>query len=85
MKQNDLIVRPIAGREELDLFTRIPYVLNEELGDDLDVGSRQHAHGERLPPCGIRQLRTHDHDDLALIRGLGWEAANSLPPTPAAC
>lgn len=41
VEQNDLIMRPITGREELDLFSRLPYVLNEELGDDLAVGHRR--------------------------------------------
>ena len=40
MKQNDLIVRPITGREELGLFSQLPYVLNEELADDLAGGRR---------------------------------------------
>jgi RimJ/RimL family protein N-acetyltransferase len=39
--QNDLIMRPITGREELDLFSRLPYTLNEELADDLDTGRRR--------------------------------------------
>ncbi|MER6982204.1 GNAT family N-acetyltransferase [Streptomyces carpinensis] len=34
-------MRPIAGREELDLFSRLPYVLNEELADDLAQGHRR--------------------------------------------
>lgn len=41
MEQNDLIMRPIAGREELNLFSRLPYVLNEELADDLAAGRRR--------------------------------------------
>lgn len=41
VEQNDLTVRPIAGREELDLFLRLPYVLNEELADDLAAGRRR--------------------------------------------
>jgi RimJ/RimL family protein N-acetyltransferase len=41
VEQNDLIIRPIAGREELALFSRLPYVLNEELWDDLAVGCRR--------------------------------------------
>lgn len=41
VEQNDLTVRPIAGREELDLFSRLPYVLNEELADDLTAGRRR--------------------------------------------
>jgi RimJ/RimL family protein N-acetyltransferase len=41
LTKNDLIVRPIAGREELELFCRLPYVLNDELADDLDAGRRR--------------------------------------------
>ncbi|MFL6141320.1 MAG: GNAT family N-acetyltransferase [Labedaea sp.] len=41
MEQNDLTMRPIAGREELNLFSRLPYVLNEELEDDLAAGRRR--------------------------------------------
>jgi RimJ/RimL family protein N-acetyltransferase len=41
VEQNDLIMRPITGREELDLFSRLPYVLDEELADDLAVGRRR--------------------------------------------
>lgn len=37
----ELVIRPIAGRGELDLFCRIPYVLNEELADDLETGHRR--------------------------------------------
>jgi RimJ/RimL family protein N-acetyltransferase len=41
VEQNDLTMRPIAGREELDLFNELPYVLNEELADDLAAGRRR--------------------------------------------
>ena len=41
VKQNDLTVRPITGHEELDLFSQLPYVLNEELADDLAAGRRR--------------------------------------------
>lgn len=41
MKTNDLTMRPITGREELDLFSQLPYVLNEELADDLAAGRRR--------------------------------------------
>jgi RimJ/RimL family protein N-acetyltransferase len=41
VEQNDLTMRPIAGREELALFCRLPYVLNEELDDDLAAGRRR--------------------------------------------
>ncbi|MFF0723869.1 GNAT family N-acetyltransferase [Streptomyces sp. NPDC004134] len=34
-------MRPINGREELDLFSQLPYVLNDELADDLAVGRRR--------------------------------------------
>ncbi|MFJ9852416.1 GNAT family N-acetyltransferase [Streptomyces sp. NPDC101150] len=34
-------MRPITGREELDLFSRLPYVLNEELTEDLAAGRRR--------------------------------------------
>ena len=33
--QHDLVLRPITGPGELDLFNSFPYVLNDELGDDL--------------------------------------------------
>ncbi|MEV7806446.1 GNAT family N-acetyltransferase [Microbispora sp. NPDC088329] len=41
MNPNDMIMRPISGREELDLFRRLPYVLNDELDDDLASGRRR--------------------------------------------
>lgn len=41
MKQNDLTLRPVNGPEELELFSRLPYVLNEELADDLTLGRRR--------------------------------------------
>ncbi len=41
MKTNDLTMRPITGCEELDLFSQLPYVLNEELADDLATGRRR--------------------------------------------
>ncbi|MEO3854199.1 GNAT family N-acetyltransferase [Acrocarpospora sp. B8E8] len=34
-------MRPIVGREELDLFCRLPYVLDDELAGDLDSGRRR--------------------------------------------
>jgi RimJ/RimL family protein N-acetyltransferase len=37
---NDLTMRPIRGPEELDMFCQLPYVLNEELADDLDARRR---------------------------------------------
>lgn len=38
--RNDLTLRPISGPDELDLFTRLPYQLNDELADDLATGRR---------------------------------------------
>lgn len=38
---NDLTIRPITGPEELDLFNRLPYLLNDELADDLAQGRRR--------------------------------------------
>lgn len=40
-ERNDLILRPITGPEELDLFSRLPYVFNAELADDLAAGRRR--------------------------------------------
>jgi RimJ/RimL family protein N-acetyltransferase len=39
--EQNVTMRPITGREELDLFNRLPYVLNEELDDDLAAGRRR--------------------------------------------
>ena len=41
MRQNDTTIRPITGREELDLFNELPYLLNDELADDLVQGRRR--------------------------------------------
>ncbi|MFG2479760.1 GNAT family N-acetyltransferase [Streptomyces fagopyri] len=41
MELTDLTVRPITGREELSLFSRLLYPLNEELADDLVQGRRR--------------------------------------------
>jgi RimJ/RimL family protein N-acetyltransferase len=41
VEQNDLTMRPITGHEELGLFSQLPYVLNEELADDLAAGRRR--------------------------------------------
>lgn len=41
MERTDLTMRPIAGREELGLFCRLPYALNEELAGDLAAGRRR--------------------------------------------
>ena len=41
LHQHDLTLRPITGPDELDLFNSLPYVLNEEVGDDLAAGRRR--------------------------------------------
>ena len=38
---SQVVVRPIVGRDELSLFTRLPYVLNDELAGDLVDGRRR--------------------------------------------
>ena len=38
---SEITVRPIDGADELGLFTRLPYVLNEELAEDLAEGRRR--------------------------------------------
>jgi GNAT superfamily N-acetyltransferase len=37
----NLIMRPLAGREEIDLFNQLPYLLNDEFAGDLDEGRRR--------------------------------------------
>lgn len=37
---DQVVIRPLTGPAELDLFCRIPYRLNEELAGDLEVGHR---------------------------------------------
>lgn len=41
VSQNDLTLRPITGPDELDLFNSLPYVLNDEIRDDLAAGHRR--------------------------------------------
>ncbi|TDC98815.1 GNAT family N-acetyltransferase [Nonomuraea deserti] len=62
-------MRPITGREELDLFSRLPYVLNEELADDL-------AAGRRRPPWMWVALR----GDRLLARVAWWCRAGDDTP-----
>ncbi len=38
---NHLTLRPITGRDEIDLFNRFPYLLNDELADDLAQDRRR--------------------------------------------
>jgi RimJ/RimL family protein N-acetyltransferase len=37
----DLTLRPLTGPDEVDLFNRLPYVLNAEIGGDLEAGRRR--------------------------------------------
>ncbi|MGW5361507.1 GNAT family N-acetyltransferase [Actinopolymorpha pittospori] len=60
MNLNNLTTRPIAGPDELDLFNHLPYVLNDELADDL-------AHGRRRPEWMWVALRG-DH----LVGRVAW-------------
>jgi len=39
--ERELILRPITGPDELDLFNQFPYVLNDELAGDLAAGHRR--------------------------------------------
>jgi RimJ/RimL family protein N-acetyltransferase len=39
--QHDLTIHPITGTAELDLFCRLPYILNEKLSEDLRSGLRR--------------------------------------------
>jgi RimJ/RimL family protein N-acetyltransferase len=41
LHQHDLTLRPVTGPDELDLFNSLPYVLNDEVGDDLAAGRRR--------------------------------------------
>ena len=41
MKPNDLTLRPIGGRHELDLFNRLAYVFDDEFAGDLAAGRRR--------------------------------------------
>ena len=41
LNQHDLTLRPITGPGELDLFNSLPYVLNDEVGDDLAADRRR--------------------------------------------
>jgi RimJ/RimL family protein N-acetyltransferase len=69
VKKNDLTMRPITGREELDLFSQLPYVLNEELADDL-------AAGRRRPEWMWVALR----GDRLLARAAWWSRAGGDAP-----
>lgn len=74
MELNNLTVRPIIGRQELDLFGRLSYVLDHELADDLDNGRRRPEwmwvalHGDRL----LARLAWWRHADQSLPRMLDF-------------
>jgi GNAT superfamily N-acetyltransferase len=36
-----LVVRPLSGPDEIDLFNQLPYVLNDQVADDLPAGRRR--------------------------------------------
>jgi RimJ/RimL family protein N-acetyltransferase len=55
VEHSDLTMRPITGREELDLFSRLPYALNEELEDDL-AARRRRPEWMWVALCGDRPL-----------------------------
>jgi RimJ/RimL family protein N-acetyltransferase len=40
-EQHDLTMRPISGRDEIDLFITLPHAVNGELADDLAAGRRR--------------------------------------------
>jgi RimJ/RimL family protein N-acetyltransferase len=69
---NNLTMRPITGREELGLFNQLPYVLNEELADDLAQGRRRPEwmwvalRGDRLLARAAWWSRTADDSPLLL-------------------
>ncbi|MFH9865342.1 GNAT family N-acetyltransferase [Streptomyces lydicus] len=48
-------MRPITGREELDIFSQLPYTLNEELADDL-AADRRRPEWMWVALCGDRLL-----------------------------
>ncbi|MER5402580.1 GNAT family N-acetyltransferase [Streptomyces sp. NPDC002599] len=62
-------MRPITGRHELDLFSQLPYILNEELADDL-------ADGRRRPEWMWVALR----GDRLLARAAWWSRSAGDAP-----
>ncbi|MFH9244073.1 GNAT family N-acetyltransferase [Streptomyces lydicus] len=62
-------MRPITGREELDIFSQLPYTLNEELADDL-------AADRRRPEWMWVALR----GDRLLARAAWWSRPGSDAP-----
>jgi hypothetical protein len=66
----DLTMRPICGREELELFCNLPYVLNDEIADELDAGRRR-------PEWMWVAL----DDDRVLARAAWWGQADGTTPS----
>ena len=68
MRQDHITVRPLNGREDLDLFRSIPYGLNNELEGDLDAGRR------RLEWLWVAQRAKH------LVGRVGWWTRSADDP-----
>ncbi len=72
VEPNDLTIRPISGPEELGLFCRLAYVLDDELPDDLAEGRRRPQwmwvalRGERLLARAAWWSRHRDDEPLYL-------------------
>jgi RimJ/RimL family protein N-acetyltransferase len=70
--RSDLVLRPITGTGELELFNRLPYVLNDELADDLGAGRRRPEwlwvalRGERLVARAAWWSRPGDEKPLLM-------------------
>jgi RimJ/RimL family protein N-acetyltransferase len=62
-------VRPLAHADELDLFNRIPYPLNEELADDLEQGRRR-----------LDWMWVAVRDDRLLGRIAWWTSTDAAAP-----
>ncbi len=69
LKPQDLTIRPISGLNELDLFSRLPYLLDDELEADL-------AAGRRRPEWMWIALR----GDRILARLAWWGKGSDGPP-----
>ena len=66
-----LIVRPLAGPDEFELFNRLPYLLNAEIANDLAAGRRRLSwlwvalRGDRVVArAGWWSLAGDDHSGL---------------------
>ena len=70
MRTNDLTMRPITGHEELDLFSRLPYVLNEELAEYKHVACEQARFWPAATGYALRDW----------LRGKGYDPQEVPPP-----